>query len=148
MTTITPLVPADHADWLPLWNAYLTFYETNLDDATTASTWARLSDPESGVHGAIARDDDGRALGIVHWLTHPATWRTTTYCYLEDLFVFPDVRRHGVGGALIEYVRKWAEHNGSTKVYWLTAETNTTARALYDRVASRSGMIQYQIKIE
>lgn len=64
------------------------------------------------------------------------------------MFVDPDGRGGGVGRALIEHVRVWAERNGSAKVYWLTAESNTTARALYDRVASRTGMIHYQIKID
>jgi hypothetical protein len=32
-------------------------------------------------------------------------------------------------------------------VYWLTAESNARARALYDRVATRSGMIHYQVPI-
>lgn len=147
MTAITPLTPVDHADWLALWNGYLTFYETDLDDSITAATFARLTDPDVDIHGAIARDEHGTAVGIVHWLTHSATWTTTNYCYLEDLFVAPDARGHGTGRALIEHVRDWAKQNGSAKVYWLTSESNTTARALYDRVASRSGMIHYQIML-
>ena len=148
MTSIAPLTPADHAEWLALWNGYLTFYEEELDDATTAATFDRLVRPESGVHGAIARDGDGTAVGIVHWLTHPSTWATTDYTYLEDLFVAPGVRGGGVGRALIAHVRAWAEQHGSAKVYWLTAESNTTARVLYDRVASRSGMIHYEIDLD
>ena len=147
MTSIAPITHDDHVEWLALWNGYLTFYESALDDGTTAATFTRLIDASSGIHGAIARDENGKAMGIVHWLTHPATWTTTNYCYLEDLFVAPDVRGGGVGRALIEHVRTWAEQNGSAKVYWLTAESNTTARALYDRVASRTGMIHYQIKV-
>ncbi|MFC4138932.1 MULTISPECIES: GNAT family N-acetyltransferase [unclassified Microbacterium] len=146
MTTIAPITPADLDEWLPLWNGYLTFYEAALDAEITAATFERLVDPASGIHGAFARDDDGTAIGVVHWLTHPATWTTTDYCYLEDLFVAPDARGTGAGRLLIEHVRDWAEEHGSAKVYWLTAESNATARALYDRVASHSGMIQYQIK--
>lgn len=146
MTTIAPITPADLDEWLALWNGYLTFYESTLDEETTAATFARLVDPASGIHGVLARDDDGRGIGLVHWLTHPATWTTTDYCYLEDLFVAPDARGAGAGRLLIEHVRDWAERNGSAKVYWLTAESNATARALYDRVATRSGMIHYQIK--
>lgn len=148
MTTITPITADDRAEWRALWDGYLTFYEADLDDATTASTFERLIDDGSGIHGAIARDETGACVGIVHWLTHPATWATTDYCYLEDLFVAPDVRGGGVGRALIEHVRAWAHDHGSAKVYWLTAESNTTARALYDRVASRSGMIHYQIDLD
>lgn len=148
MTSISAITHEDRADWLELWNGYLTFYESTLDDETTTATFHRLVDEGSGIHGAIARDDRGRAVGIVHWLTHPATWTTTDYCYLEDLFVAPDVRGGGVGRTLIEHVRAWAERNGSAKVYWLTAESNATARALYDRVSSRTGMIHYQIKLD
>lgn len=147
MTSIAPITSADHAEWLALWNGYLTFYEEDLDDTTTATTFDRIVRADSGVHGAIARDDDGTAVGIVHWLTHPSTWATTDYTYLEDLFVAPGVRGGGVGRALIAHVRGWAEQHGSAKVYWLTAESNATARVLYDRVASRSGMIHYEIDL-
>ncbi len=147
MTTIAPLSAADQPEWLTLWRGYLAFYETDLDETITASTFERLVDPDGGIQGAIARDETGTAVGIVHWLTHAATWTTTDYCYLEDLFVAPDVRGGGVGRALIAHVRAWAEQHGSAKVYWLTAELNTTARGLYDRVASRSGMIHYQIDL-
>lgn len=145
MTSITAITRDDHAEWLALWHGYLEFYEATLDEATSATTFARLIDPKSGIHGAVARGEDGAAIGIVHWLTHPATWTTTDYCYLEDLFVAPTVRGGGVGTALIGHVRAWADAKGSAKVYWLTAESNSTARALYDRVATRSGLIQYQI---
>ncbi|PVE97992.1 GNAT family N-acetyltransferase [Microbacterium sp. TPD7012] len=143
MVQITPLTPADHSEWLVLWQGYLEFYEARLDDATTAATFARLVD--GGIHGALARDDAGTAIGLVHWLTHAATWTTTDYCYLEDLFVSPEARGTGAGKALIAHVRDWASAHGSAKTYWLTAETNTTARTLYDRVATRTGMIHYQI---
>jgi hypothetical protein len=32
-------------------------------------------------------------------------------------------------------------------VYWQTHETNATARALYDRIAERSGFIVYRIAL-
>lgn len=148
MTTIHEVTPADRADWLALWQAYLTFYESAVADDVTASTFARIADPAGDIHGAIARDDEGRAVGIVHWFAHPATWSTTSYTYLEDLFVDPAVRGGGVGRALIAHVTASARAAGSDKVYWLTAETNATARTLYDKVARRSGFIHYQIDLD
>ena len=147
MTTIRALTAADRDDWLPLWQAYLTFYESVLAEDVTASTFATIVDPAGAIQGAIARDDDGRAVGIVHWFGHPATWSKTGYTYLEDLFVDPSVRGGGVGRALIAHVTDAARAAGSDKVYWLTAEGNATARALYDRVAERSGFIHYQIDL-
>ncbi|MDR2320705.1 MAG: GNAT family N-acetyltransferase [Microbacterium sp.] len=148
MTTIQALTATDRDEWLPLWQAYLTFYESVLAEDVTASTFARIVDPAGDIHGAIARDDEGRAVGFVHWFAHPATWSKTGYTYLEDLFVDPSVRGGGIGRALIAHVTDAARAAGSDKVYWLTAEGNTTARALYDRVAERSGFIHYEIDLD
>ncbi|MEU1970252.1 GNAT family N-acetyltransferase [Microbacterium sp. NPDC019599] len=146
MTTIAPLAVSDRDEWLALWRGYLTFYEASLSDEVTDATFERLIAGEE-LHGAVARDADGRAVGIVHWLTHSATWTTTTYCYLEDLFVAPATRGGGVGRALIEHVRSWADDAGCRKVYWLTQQSNETARALYDRVATSTGFVHYEIPL-
>lgn len=146
MPQISPLQSTDRAEWLDLWNGYLSFYNASVDESITTSTFERLIG-DADLHGAIARDEAGVAIGIVHWLTHPATWTATDYCYLEDLFVVPDARGTGAGRALIEHVRAWADTRGSAKVYWLTAESNTAARVLYDRVSTRTGMIHYQIPL-
>jgi GNAT superfamily N-acetyltransferase len=57
--------------------------------------------------------------------------------------VVPEARGTGLGRALIAAVYREADARGADRVYWLTHETNTTARALYDRVARRSGYIHY-----
>ncbi len=147
MIKIRPLAASDRDDWLPLWLGYLEFYESRLSDDQTALTFDRLVDPGYPIHGAIARDAAGSAVGLVHWLTHPATWSRGEYCYLEDLFVSPDARGSGAGRALIETVSAWARERGCAKVYWLTAETNATARALYDRVATHTGFVHYEVPL-
>jgi len=146
MTTIAPITPADRDDWLRLWAGYLVFYEEALPQDVTDDVFARLT-ADDGVHGAIARDDTGAAVGLVHWLLHPSTWSTSPYCYLEDLFVAPDTRGGGIGGALIAHVREQAAAAGAAKVYWLTQEGNTTARALYDRVAASTGFVHYETAV-
>ncbi len=146
MTTIAALADADFDDWSGLWRGYLTFYGTELPDEISGDTFRRIVEGRD-LHGAVARDDDGRAIGIVHWLTHPATWSTSPYCYLEDLYVDGESRGSGVGRKLIAHVRDWAVENGCEKVYWLTQETNMTARALYDRAATHTGYTHYQIAL-
>lgn len=135
---------SDYADWLPLWQGYLTFYEASLPDAVTETTWARLLDPAEPVHGALAFDGEGRAVGLVHWIFHRSTWAVGEVCYLNDLYVDPGQRGGGVGRALIEHVTGEARAQGAAKVYWLTHETNVTAQKLYNAVAERTGFIQYR----
>ena len=146
MTQIRAIVASDRAAWRPLWDAYLVFYETTLPTVVTDDAFERLVADED-LHGAIAWSDDGEPLGLVHWLFHPATWDTRGYCYLSDLFVSPAARGLGVGRALIQHVNDAARGAGVERVYWHTDERNTTARALYDQVASRSGHIEYELTV-
>jgi GNAT superfamily N-acetyltransferase len=87
---------------------------------------------------------DGTLLGIVHYLYHRSCWTISDYCYLQDLFVAEPARGRGVGRALIEAVYGEARAAGASRVYWLTHETNASARALYDTLADRPGFIQYR----
>ena len=69
-------------------------------------------------------------------------------CYLQDLFTAPDVRGKGVARALIAAVADWARAHDCCRVYWMTHESNATARRLYDKVAQNRGFIRYQIELK
>jgi GNAT superfamily N-acetyltransferase len=137
------LAAADRAQWAPLWAGYLAFYKATLPAAVTDTTFARLLDPAEPMFCLVA-ERDGALIGIVHCVLHRATWTDSFYCYLEDLFVAPKARGSGAGRALIEAVYARADAHGWARVYWLTHETNAAARALYDRVATNAGFIQYR----
>jgi len=143
---VRKLAETDHDYWLPLWRGYQQFYEEEIPEQTTRVTWSRILDPRELVFGAIALAGD-RAVGFVHWLYHRSCWTVGNYCYLQDLFVIPDHRGSGVGRKLIEHIFAAARIEGCAKVYWLTHETNTKAMLLYDRIAQRSGFVQYEKKI-
>jgi len=147
MVSIQTLASTDFAAWEPLWQGYLRFYETQLGDEVTQLAFERLTDPAEPMYGFLARDGEGRAIGMVNWLTHRATWTRNNYCYLEDLYVVPEVRGSGAGRALIEAVYVAAAELGCASVYWLTHETNTEAQQLYNRIAQRSGFIHYRHKL-
>lgn len=142
---VRPLEKTDHADWRRLWSAYLDFYETKLPEDVYATTWERLfSGGEFEPRGFVALID-GKAVGLTHYLYHRSGWSLVNNCYLQDLFADPAARGKGVGAALIEAVRREAATIGVTNVYWMTHETNATARKLYDRVARRTGFIEYDL---
>ena len=63
---------------------------------------------------------------------------------LQDLFVAEEARKIGLGRALIEAVYKAAHDAGASRVYWLTHESNATARMLYDKLATWPGFIIYR----
>ena len=145
MLAVRKLSPSDYDQWKPLWHAYLAFYETRLPEALYESTWRRFHDDTEPMWAYGAFDDSGRMVGIAHIILHRSCWSDAPYCYLQDLFTAPDRRGCGIGRALIQHARVAAEAKGATRLHWLTHETNATAMALYDRVASRSGFVQYRM---
>lgn len=140
---IRPIRADERAEWESLWQNYQAFYKVVISDQTTAVTWARLHDPAEPMEVLGAYLDE-RLCGIVHYLFHRSCWTVGDYCYLQDLFVAEGARNLGVGRALILAVEDRARAAGASRVYWLTHETNADARVLYDRLAERSGFIQYR----
>lgn len=142
-TTIRPLAPGDQAAWWPLWRGYQAFYEVAISDDVSTVTWNRLLDPAEPMAGALAWDGQ-RPIGLVHHIRHRSCWTAGDYVYLQDLFVAQGTRGGGVGRALIEHVYAVAREAGCSRVHWLTQETNADAMKLYDRIADRSGFVQYR----
>ena len=137
---VTPLARSDHERWLALARGYKAFYKTETTDAEYERAWERLL-AEDRIHG-LGAHHDGRLVGITHYLFHASTWAERV-CYLQDLFVDPDVRGRGIARALIEAVAGAARERGSARMYWLTQDHNATARALYDKVAKHNNFIRY-----
>jgi GNAT superfamily N-acetyltransferase len=144
---IRAVTPADYAQWLPLWQGYNAFYgrsgATALPDAITQATWSRFFDEAEPMHCLVA-EQEGRLLGLTHYLFHRSMIAIEPVCYLQDLFTVPEVRGQGVGRALIAAVYDRARLAGSGRVYWHTHQTNVTAQALYDTMAEKSGFIVYR----
>lgn len=147
--TLVSVRPAAHEDfeqWLEYWKAYQAFYEVELSAQATEATWRRFFDEGEPMHCAVATDGS-RLHGIVNFLYHRSTWAAQDVCYLEDLYVSPDVRGQQIGKQLIEYVRRQAEERRCARLYWHTQESNHRAQRLYDWVADKPGVIEYRIEL-
>jgi len=144
--TVRAIASDDRAAWAPLWDGYNAFYgragATALAPEITDVLWQRLFDANEPVYALVA-EDDGRLLGLTHFLFHRSTTRIEPVCYLQDLFTAPAARGRGVARALIEGVYARARDAGAKRVYWQTREDNATARRLYDQVARHHGFVVY-----
>jgi len=140
---IRPATEADYLNWLHLWEAYQAFYKTTVEHQITMMTWNRLLAPTEPMHLMLAELDD-KIVGFVHVIEHPSSWTLNNYGYLQDLYVAEAYRGRGIGRILIEKVYAMAELEGWSRVHWLTQESNTQARELYDKLAEPSGFIQYR----
>ena len=146
---VRPLETGDRDEWTKLFQSYLDFYKSpGLAGEVWETTWARLLDSDDQPSGFVAvgeaKDGERVLIGLTHYTFHRSTWAVSPYCYLEDLFVDPNVRGTGAGRALIEAVYEVADEKQAARVYWATQHYNATARKLYDRIATLSDFIQYR----
>lgn len=140
---VRPVQEGDFHAWLPLWRGYQEFYKVAIPEDVTELTWQRFLDPREPMHCEVAVQDE-KLVGMVHYILHRSCWTKGDYCYLQDLYVQPELRGAGIGRALIEQVYTRAAAAGAARVWWLTHESNATAMVLYDRIADKSGFIQYR----
>jgi GNAT superfamily N-acetyltransferase len=133
--------------WKELWDGYNTFYGRSGDTAlpleVTQMAWSRFFDADEPMHALVA-ESSGALIGLAHYLYHCSTIQLAPTCYLQDLYTAEAARRQGVGRALIAAVYERARAAGTTRVYWQTHQSNSTAMKLYDQVAARSGFLVYR----
>lgn len=146
---VAPFEREDHARWLELWFGYLKFYGATLDPAVHQATWSRITADYSPIRGLGLRigSADAPLVGLAHVVFQETTWATDNVCYLSDLYVDPAVRGKGAARHLIHVLAEQARSLNCSRLYWLTHESNRTARTLYDQVAQNLGFIEYEYKL-
>jgi len=111
----------------------------------TNRTWKRILDPDAQVMCIVA-EVDGQVYGFANCVVHENTWETQAVCYLEDLFVTPAARGHGIGRALLEWLRNAMRAEGWARLYWMTKADNAAARRLYDRFTHADDFVRYVVR--
>ena len=122
---IRPVADDDFFGWMPLFEAYCRFYESELDDTKALTVWTWLRDEDDPLQAILAVDDEGRPIGLAHYRVVPDSLLATR--------------------ALIEYVHARAAEHGTGGVRWITAADNTEAQQLYDAIARRTTWITYEM---
>jgi GNAT superfamily N-acetyltransferase len=146
MISIHPPVQSDYVLWCQLYSAYAEFYHVQQTQEMRDQVWSWLLDSHHEVKGFIAFDND-RAVGLVHYRSFSRPLTATTGGFMDDLFVTPSARNSGVGKKLIDAVTLVGKENNWSVIRWITAEDNQVARATYDKVATETSWVTYDIKL-
>jgi len=89
-------------------------------DAVEA-TEATLDEALFGAHPAaeaVIAEQDGQPLGFALFFHNFSTWTGRRGLYLEDLYVTPDARGRGIGGALLRHLAGIAVARGCARFEW------------------------------
>ncbi len=134
----------DQQSWTDLWKLYLEFYETSRPPEVYQTTWDRIIDPDEDMY-AIMAFDAGKPVGLVDFLYHKSFWDIEDRVYLNDLYVDSSCRGAGIGQMLVKAVENHAKEHNVALVYWLTSTDNVQAQILYDKIATRTSFVKYQV---
>ena len=145
--TIRPVVAGDRTAWESLFAAYGVFYETRFPPAVFDGVWTWLMDAAHPVFALVAERDTAegqRLVGFAHLRALHDTFTAGPGWFLDDLYVMPEQRGHGIARALIAACEATAHEGGGGTLRWITASDNLTAQALYDQVATRASWVTYE----
>ncbi len=127
------------------------------DAATIAELVRELADYEKLLHEAKARPEDflreltaeqpvihvliaewnGQPAGFALYFFNFSTFVGRTGIYLEDLFVRPALRSHGIGRALLRTLARIARDRGCGRMEWAVLDWNEPALRFYQTLGAR-----------
>ena len=136
-TAIRPAAPPD----LPLICALIR----ELAEYEHLSHEVRLNDEALGTHlfgsrpmaEVLIAELDGEAVGFALFFHNFSTFEGRPGIYLEDLFVRPHARRHGLGKALLAALAALAVERDCARLEWWVLDWNTPSIAFYKSLGAR-----------
>ena len=154
--TLRPATPADAATILRFIRE-LAEYERALDqvEATEADLlrdgWGIGPDGQTPLHPAppprfhtlmadwqTDADTAPEPAGFALYFTSYSTWVGHHGIRLEDLYVTPHLRGHGIGKALLRELARIAVNEGCERLEWDVLTWNTPAIAVYERIGGKT----------
>jgi GNAT superfamily N-acetyltransferase len=85
----------------------------------------------------VMADWDGRVAGFALYFFNYSTFLCRPGMYLEDLFVRPEFRGHGVGLGLLAELERRARELGCGRFEWSVLDWNQSAIDFYHRFGAR-----------
>ena len=79
---------------------------------------------------------DGSPAGFALWFYSFSTFRGKAGIYLEDLFVEPHLRGHGVGKALLRHLARRCVAEGLPMLQWWVLDWNAPSIAFYESLGA------------
>jgi GNAT superfamily N-acetyltransferase len=133
---IEPATPGDVPLILRLITA-LADYEklTHQVVATEDALRATLFGPKPAAEVVIAYVGDTPA-GFALWFHNYSTFLAKPGLYLEDLFVLPEWRGHGIGKALLTHLATIAVQRGCGRMEWSVLDWNAPAIGFYRKLGA------------
>ncbi len=131
------LRPATAADASGLMQLIIGLAEFEKLDPPDAAAQARLLEDGFGPRPRFETwlafvEGKAEPVGYAIFLQTYSSFLALPSLYIEDIFVLPDYRRQGIGGALLRRAVELADERGYGRVEWIALDWNVNARQVYE----------------
>jgi len=134
---IRPAAAADAEVFLRLVDALADYEKLDRPTAEARGRLVRDGFGPSPRFQAFLAELDGRAVGYAITFETYSSFLALPTLYLEDLFVLPDARRFGVGGAIFRLLAGEAVRRGCGRMEWSVLDWNQLAIGFYEKLGAR-----------
>src|SRR5438046_1459028 len=86
----------------------------------------------------LIAEDGGTPVGFALFFHNFSTFLAKPGIYLEDLFVKPEYRGHGIGRQLLAHLAETALERGCGRLEWAVLTWNEPAIGFYERLGARA----------
>lgn len=145
---VSNLSLTDRNGWESLYYGYAEFYKVPMNQEILDTVWSWIFDKENPFYSLVAKDESGRYVGLMHYRAMPSPLRGKLVGFLDDLYVKPECRGHGVVDALYQALNVSAADKGWPFVRWITADNNYRGRAVYDKLSDKTQWLTYQMPVD
>ena len=116
----------------------LADYEKMVDEVVTDEDQLRQSlFGERRVAEVVIASYDGEPAGFALFFHNFSTFLGRPGIYVEDLFVIPTLRGHGIGKSLLSYLARLAVERGCGRLEWWVLDWNEPAIRFYKRLGAK-----------
>ena len=137
MLNIRPATAAD-APTIAALVRELADYEKLLHEArATPEDFLRDLESDQPVIRVLIAEWDGKPAGFALYFFNFSTFVGRPGMYLEDLFVRPDLRKHGIGRALLRALARIARDRNCGRMEWAVLDWNEPALKFYRSLDAR-----------
>jgi len=117
----------------------LAAYEKKSDEVVTDEDQLRQSlFGERRVAEVVIASYEGEPAGFALFFHNFSTFLGRPGIYVEDLFVIPKLRGHGIGKILLSYLARLAVERGCGRLEWWVLDSNEPAIRFYERLGAKA----------
>ena len=131
---IRPFRKGDAKDFVGLMRA-LANYE-KLKPPTAAANRRLVRDIGRRIR-VLLGEVDGKTVAYAIYLFTYSSFLARPTLYLEDIFVLPQFRRHGMGKAFFSALLREAKREKCGRMEWTVLDWNTPAITFYDKLGAK-----------